>query len=325
MNLKRYFLSSVAALTVASGGHAADLPAAEPVDYVHVCDAIGIGFVFLPGTDTCLKIDGYVRAEMHWVDGNSDSRESKAFNNFTTRARGRARFDARTMTDIGLLRSFIEFRGTIGPTNTGGYSDRFNITDAWLSLANDGGALFVGHVDSFYDFWDGYATNTRIGLDDPTNEVNALAYTFAIGSGVTASVSIEDKWFRRGSLAVGIATTGGSAATTSIPTLASAVTDAAELDNEGQEIPDFVANIRVDQDWGTAQIMGTVGRVGGSGFTAGTGATVPDDNKMGWAFGGGVRAKKLGTGGIRLRGRLCPRPREIHNNCQRRATFRCRL
>ena len=294
MSLKRFFLSSVAVFTVANGGHAADLPAAEPVEYVHVCDAVGIGFFFLPGTDTCLKIDGYVRAEMHWVDGNSNSEESEAFNNFTTRARGRARFDARTMTDLGLLRSFIEFRGTIGPTNSGGYSDGFNVTNAWLSLANDGGALTVGHVSSFYDFWSGNATDTRIGLDDPTTEVNALAYTFAIGNGVSASVSVEDKWFRRSGLAVGLATTGGSAATTSIPTLASAVTDVAELDNEGQEIPDFVANIRVDQDWGLAQIMGTVGRVGGTGFTAGTGATVPDDDKMGWAVGGGVLAKELG-------------------------------
>ena len=291
MTLKRLILSSAATMILAGAGQAADLPAAEPVDYVRVCDAFGTGYFFLPGTDTCLKMDGYVRAEMHWLDGTGP-KEGKDYNNFSTRARGRVRFDARTQTDLGLLRSHIEMRGTIGPAPTGGYSDNFNIYAAWLSLSNDAGTLTAGHHESFYDFWDGYATDTRIGLDDATNETNLLAYTFDVGNGVSASVSIEDKWVRRRGLAVGITTTAGGL--TGIPTTTSAVTGAVRLTNEGQEIPDFIGNIRVEQSWGKAQVMGAVGRVGGAGFTAGTGATEPADNDIGWAAGGGVHLKNLG-------------------------------
>ena len=51
----------------------ADLPArkAAPVEYVKVCDAYGAGFFFIPGTDTCLKVGGYVRAEYQYTPGKS--------------------------------------------------------------------------------------------------------------------------------------------------------------------------------------------------------------------------------------------------------------
>jgi len=35
--------------------------AAESVDYVRVCDVFGAGWLALPGTDTCLRVSGYVR------------------------------------------------------------------------------------------------------------------------------------------------------------------------------------------------------------------------------------------------------------------------
>ena len=65
MNLARLLLSSVA-VSWASGGLAAEPMTAEPSDqYAHVCDAFGAGFWYIPNTDTCLAIGGYVRAESH--------------------------------------------------------------------------------------------------------------------------------------------------------------------------------------------------------------------------------------------------------------------
>ena len=56
-----------------SAAIAADLPIAEPADqYVRICDAFGAGFFYIPGTDTCLKLGGYVRAESHYVDGDTE-------------------------------------------------------------------------------------------------------------------------------------------------------------------------------------------------------------------------------------------------------------
>jgi hypothetical protein len=48
----------VGALSVAS----VDVQA-EPVEYVKVCSLYGQGFYYIPGTDTCLRIGGYVREE----------------------------------------------------------------------------------------------------------------------------------------------------------------------------------------------------------------------------------------------------------------------
>ncbi|WP_206064828.1 porin [Nitratireductor mangrovi] len=42
----------------------------EAVDYVRVCDAFGTGFYYIPGTETCLRIGGRIRAE--FVDNPSE-------------------------------------------------------------------------------------------------------------------------------------------------------------------------------------------------------------------------------------------------------------
>ncbi|HZP74711.1 MAG TPA: porin, partial [Pseudolabrys sp.] len=34
-----------------------------PVQYVKICSLYGAGFFYIPGSDTCLKIGGYVRTE----------------------------------------------------------------------------------------------------------------------------------------------------------------------------------------------------------------------------------------------------------------------
>ncbi len=62
---KSFLLGSSAALMGVGAVQAADLPSrkAAPVEYVRVCDAYGRGFFFIPGTDTCIRIGGRVRAD----------------------------------------------------------------------------------------------------------------------------------------------------------------------------------------------------------------------------------------------------------------------
>ena len=69
MTLTKSLLLGSAATLVAFGAQAADLPSqkAAPVAYVKVCDAYGAGFFVIPGTDTCIRIGGYVRAEYQYV------------------------------------------------------------------------------------------------------------------------------------------------------------------------------------------------------------------------------------------------------------------
>jgi hypothetical protein len=44
---------------------------AEPVEYVRVCDAYGAGFYYIPGTETCLRVGGYVGAQSHFIGDQS--------------------------------------------------------------------------------------------------------------------------------------------------------------------------------------------------------------------------------------------------------------
>ena len=65
MTMKTLLLGAAAGLVTVGAAQAADLPMtkAEAVEYVKVCTEFGEGFFYIPGTDTCLKIGGEVRAD----------------------------------------------------------------------------------------------------------------------------------------------------------------------------------------------------------------------------------------------------------------------
>lgn len=43
---------------------------AEPDPYAKICDVYGIGFKQVPGTDTCVKISGYVGMDVTVTSGS---------------------------------------------------------------------------------------------------------------------------------------------------------------------------------------------------------------------------------------------------------------
>ena len=62
--IKSLVLGSAAGLIALSGAQAADLPVkAKAVEYVKICSLYGAGFYYIPGTDTCIKLGGYVRVD----------------------------------------------------------------------------------------------------------------------------------------------------------------------------------------------------------------------------------------------------------------------
>ena len=76
--VKSLILGSAAGLIAMSGAQAADLPVkAKAVEYVRICSLYGAGFYYIPGTDTCIKIGGYVRAETAF---NTNSTFNGAYN-----------------------------------------------------------------------------------------------------------------------------------------------------------------------------------------------------------------------------------------------------
>ena len=65
--VKSLLLGSAAGLVAVAGAQAADLPVkAKPVEYVKICTLYGEGFYYIPGSDTCIKLGGYVRADYGW-------------------------------------------------------------------------------------------------------------------------------------------------------------------------------------------------------------------------------------------------------------------
>jgi Porin subfamily len=289
MKLKSLLFGSAAVFAVSAGAQAADLPMVEPVEYVRICDVFGTGYYYIPGTETCLKIGGYVRAESHYVSGDTGWTGAPAntnlylvheghVNNWTTRVRGQVNFDARTQTDIGLVRAYIAMEMTVGPGATSAaagtgfpqttasnpnYSGTGpNLAAAYITITNNWGTYTAGKRGSFFDFWGGDTYGTRLGLQDGTTDTTLFAWTFSGGNGFTFTVSAEDP-----------ASSGRYLA--------------GDDDYEGQESPDGVANIRVDQGWGSAQIMGAVRRIhdytGPAGLQDGT-----DDTDLGFAVGAGL-------------------------------------
>ena len=127
MNIKSLLLGSAAALVAVSGARAADavvVAEPEPVEYVRVCDVYGTGFYYIPGTEICLKIGGYIRYDIGAGDLFGDTvvllQTIPAFeegdDTWHKRARFQLRVDARTETELGTLRGYgaINFDWTTG-------------------------------------------------------------------------------------------------------------------------------------------------------------------------------------------------------------------
>src|SRR5882757_2161544 len=112
---KNFILGSAAGLLAIGGAQAADLPVkAKAVEYVRVCSLYGAGFFFIPGTDTCIKLGGYVRVDTTFNGGihgqpawNGDLGQDNRYRDyFASRSRMALTVDTRTATEYGVVRTF---------------------------------------------------------------------------------------------------------------------------------------------------------------------------------------------------------------------------
>ena len=115
--VKSLILGSAAGLIAVGGAQAADLPLkAKAVEYVRICSLYGAGFYYMPGTDTCIKLGGYLRADTIVNSGNDygfatgapDGAQNRLRNNFTSRARMDFTVDTRTATEYGVVRTYAD-------------------------------------------------------------------------------------------------------------------------------------------------------------------------------------------------------------------------
>ncbi|MFL5109400.1 MAG: porin, partial [Microvirga sp.] len=319
--VKSLLLGSAAGLAAVAGAQAADLPVrkAAPVEYVRVCSAYGVGFFYIPGTDTCLRVSGRARFEYNVASARQFSQSPTGF-----RSTGRINLDARTQTAYGTLRAFVRYEiarrtghfhsGTairqgnaepaIGVDFFGQAQHQVVLDKAFIQFAG----VTAGRATSFFDFYANDLGFFGIGGGSDRASTNLLAYTASFGSGWSATLSLEDPVERR----YPIVTNLGGAALVNGATLFAAAEAAIQIFNPitglpinsafvGQRqrnaMPDIVAAVRVDQPWGSAQVSGIIHQIqtigaaipAGNTFAGATFTGFRADTEYGYGIQGGVK------------------------------------
>ncbi|WBL77839.1 porin [Bradyrhizobium xenonodulans] len=301
-------LTSAAILIALGGARAADIPVkAKAVEYVKVCSLYGAGFYYIPGTDTCVKLSGFMLADSvlasNGIFQNSLSGVGAAHNRlsnyYTTRSRFGLDIDTRTATEYGMLRTFFEGAftwnaGSTAATGTGGTSysgdgiggGTLGVFFAFIQFA---GFTMGKAISQFSTPWTIYPANNFSGLPggggDPTG-VNQLSYTADFGQGITATISAQDPtayfqtniWNASNATAAGIVT--GVYGSQSFG---------------GSRAPDIIGMVRVDQTWGLFQAS-VAAHENHAAYYGATETSGHAGDKWGWAAQLALSIKNIPTG-----------------------------
>jgi hypothetical protein len=278
---KNFILGSAAGLLAIGGAQAADLPVkAKAVEYVRICSLYGAGFFYIPGTDTCIKLGGYLRVDTTFNGGihgtpawsGDIGQQNRYANYFASRSRMALTIDTRTATEYGVVRTFgqtdLQFSTLGGSTlNPASVSQSSPVGGVQLLDTPGGGYaaieyLFIqfagftfGKSSSAYSTpWNGFPGNINsnlLGGNNTDTGVNNIQYTAQFGNGVSGSIGLDDPtvWNRT------------VVANLSLPL--SATLGAANA-YAGTHAPDIVGNIRIDQAWGLFQLSAAAHEVSGS-------------------------------------------------------------
>jgi hypothetical protein len=329
--IKGLILGSAAVLSVIGDASAADLPVkAKAVEYVKICSAYGAGFWYIPGTDTCLKLGGYMRADTTINGGSThgqpawsgDSGQGNRFRDiFISRSRMALTIDTRTASEYGVVRTFLQgnFQFNNFGTSNGtalGSSPTAPVTATQLgglnaSLLSAPGGGYVAVEYAFIQFagftfgksasayaspWQGFPGNISsflLGGQNTDTGLNNIQYTAQFGNGVSGSIGLDDPtvWERTALYNLSVPGAVGANGTGS-------------SFYGGFVIPDVVGNIRVDQAWGLFQLSGALHDVNASYNSIGafnTPSTLSilsghPDSKFGGAVMAALQIKNLPTG-----------------------------
>lgn len=327
--VKSLLLGSAAGLIAVGGAQAADLPVkAKAVEYVKICSLYGAGFYYMPGTDTCIKLGGYVRADAifgganDYGFNNSQSTANGGSNNrltnyYYTRARMDLTVDTRTATEYGVVRTYADMvfsydTGNIVGSSTGSV---FTAGGATLGLYHAfvqfAGFTFGRTVSIFDAPWQSYnagGPDTIPGGSNHVTGINQFAYTADFGQGITGSIALEEPttqsngqgnlWNVNGFVPSASLTAGGVVSLTSATTAAGNALIQGQYGTNawgGTRAPDIVGALRVDQAWGLGQISVAAHDLHPA-YYGSTEPTGHPSDKWGWAVQGALSIKNIPTG-----------------------------
>jgi hypothetical protein len=321
--VKSLILGSAAGLFAMGGAQAADLPVkAKAVEYVKVCSLYGAGFFYIPGSDTCIKLGGYMRIDSTFNGGIYDQPAwsgdlglgTRYRNSYASRSRAALTVDTRTATEYGVVRTFLQGdfqfstlgNSTQNPNNLntslgnnnqlldtvgGGY---VAVEFAFVQFA---GFTFGKSASAYATPWHGYPGNNSsylIGGHTTVTGVNNIQYTAQFGNGVSGTIGLDDPTVFNRTAIYNLSTPMGALGT-------------AGNAYAGVNMPDVVGNIRVDQAWGLFQVSAALHEVDASYNTlGGTTSAVPavagsalsghPDTKYGGSVMAALQIKNIPTG-----------------------------
>jgi hypothetical protein len=318
--VKSLVLGSAAALLAMGGAQAADLPVkAKAVEYVRVCSLYGAGFWYIPGTDTCIKLGGYLRVETAFngsvyngAYSSVNGAQNRLTNYYTARSRQDLTVDTRTATEYGVVRTYFDATfswttgnyagaGTGGTVYSAGAGQVGNPSDGGIAGGSVGvyqafiqfaGFLMGKAVSPFDTPWVNYPGNNFDGLVGGSGDVtavNQLTYTAQFGNGVSGSLAVVDPTAYHQSNLYNL----GAGGVLNGPAFQGGAYGLSALG--GTRAPDFVGVLKVDQAWGILQLSAAAhdNHAAYYGITEVTGH--PAD-KWGWAVQAGLEIKNIPTG-----------------------------
>ena len=254
-------LGTAAALMAVSVARAADLPLkATPVRYVKICTLYGDGYYYIPGTDTCVKLGGYIREDVAWnaaggrtpAYSGTQGAQDRTVSPLSSRARANIAMDTRTQTPYGTLRTLTSLH-----FQNQNQTESFNVQRAFIQWAGFtfGRMQSFSDVFSLNDSWN--IEQQQTGSETGADGVNAIAYTVDLGAGGSLNIGADER--RTKSLA-------------NLSTTSTLRVGAEPLDtHQGETWPDAYINLRVDQPWGFAGVTGGIHNVNAT-YYSGLGA-----------------------------------------------------
>ena len=311
MNFAKSLMLGGAALLVATAGaQAADLPLkAKAVEYVKVCSLYGAGFYYIPGTDTCIKLGGYIRAEYAFNAGGmtetpswngSSGQGNRLSNNTIYRSRADLNIDTRTATEYGVVRTYFD---SVFTWTTGSDTVANGSLGVYFAFVQFAGFTFGKAVSAFSTPWHGgpgNITSNLLGGDDTSTGINQVSYTAEFGNGVSASISLEDqsgyRWAQGNSganISVLNVTPGNGSQSSWLSGLGSYTGTSYSA---GTSIPDIVGKIRVDQAWGLFQVSAAAHQIRAGYYNPTNETSGHPSDKWGYAVLAGLSLKNLPTG-----------------------------
>jgi Porin subfamily len=326
--VKSLILGSAAGLVAMSGAQAADLPVkAKAVEYVKICSLYGAGFYYIPGTDTCIKLGGYLRVDMG-VNTNavftSDYSSPGGLGNrftdaFVWRSREDLNIDTRTATEYGVVRTFFDatftwtddnYTASAATATTAPLGTIYSQLGLGIGNTNNGtsGSVAYGTLGVYYAFiqfagftmgksispfsapWTAYPGNNYdalVGGGGTVTGVNQFVYTAQFGNGVSGTLGFQDPTQYYQAGVLNFGPVGTGLGTGGVNDYANNV------------VPDIVGNINVTQAWGLAQLS-VAAHDNNPAYYINSGAgnivTGHPDDKWGFAVQGAISIANLPTG-----------------------------